>query len=842
MRKFISILSAASIAATSFAAVITAQADGEKVLWSDNFNSYENNVEPHPNLSALGMVLADGTLTARTESNAIPGVTLYTTNRGDDSSYFMVVDDGNGGKALETTTSRFANAGRGSSIEFATAYAPTDDEDLVLAFKVKIANDGGTTYDEAIIINGDNTNKIELVDDLGIELGEWADVKVVITASGASVYANDATDPAVTLSGVKNLTSIKFNALVGGVEAGGDQKAASHPFGYPTYNLDDMVVYTAPDGATSTVPDASDQEQATPPPPEVVPAVSVPDGAVVLGQSDFEDVDLSSRQRIVVGPGGATANWGDFTFSIGSRNDANGATAAEVLNGTSNSEPNKYVQLLEGPFASAARGPKIKLVDAPAIGADEVYHETFALKLNAATDTTAPAIYFIDGDDTVNNDKDNRYMYVLAAVTTGEATNPSLMTNGGTVTIPANQWVTVDFELQSSGQYNIYIDGELAYEHTYTSDKGVYRIQYNNSGDYQITPNKLPSIVVAWDKADSPTNGTVANIDNLVAYKTGDSIDVPGPGETQAPTPSPAPEVDAPVLKVPATATVEGASINFNANEIAKWYEKNGEAQEIKDIEGMTIKIGSRSTETSTYAAVSKYANGNVFELQAGKFSNLANGAIVSFDNELDITDTGNTTVLAMAVMLKDANSKLYMLADDAMSDNSGYIHPMAVLVGDGTGSTIHRGGNADNGVIGVDLTPGKWHVVAALVSGDKYRVFVDGEQVVAETTTGTGNASKQPNKVPMLVAYNGKNDPGSSNPSNVKIDNILTYQGVLGERAKELLPTIADVWTKYEATYADGVLTGVKMTPNVDPTVETADPANGVYIWNQNLKPYVAE
>ena len=284
MRRFISLLSAAAVAASSFAAIgITAFADDE-VLFTDNFNKYENTIA-HNNES-VGYVFLTGAYEASCTSKDIAGITLYTTARADDSSYYQFIDKDEDDKYIQTQTSRFARQGAGAHIDFDTTYAAEEGKDVVLAFKLKETNDGETTYDDVFTVGGAMINaKTAEIND-----GEWHDIKVVATTSGLSVYADGGSEAIATASDT-SISMIKFNSYIDGVIANDAQKAASNPFGYPTWGFDDMVVYTSADGAASIPPEAGDNTD-TPatPEPTAEPPAEITDTVTV----DFDNTDFDA--------------------------------------------------------------------------------------------------------------------------------------------------------------------------------------------------------------------------------------------------------------------------------------------------------------------------------------------------------------------------------------------------------------------------------------------------------------------------------------------------------------------------------------------------------------------
>jgi hypothetical protein len=242
--------------------------------------------------SDVGNVLVDGTSVAQSVYEGIVGLKLYTTNRADDSSYFMVnpVEDGSDDLYLQTQTSRFARQSAGAYMAFDETYEAEDGEDVVLAFKLKETNNGGTTYDDIFTVGSTVIN----LTSGNVSLGAWHDVKVVATVNGTSVYVDGATEPIATSSDT-SISSIGFNSYSGGSICNDAVRSDSHPFGYPTYAFNDMIVYTAADGATSDVPNVGEQTEATPGPTATPtpPPADITDSVLVdFDNTQLEDVDI----------------------------------------------------------------------------------------------------------------------------------------------------------------------------------------------------------------------------------------------------------------------------------------------------------------------------------------------------------------------------------------------------------------------------------------------------------------------------------------------------------------------------------------------------------------------
>ncbi len=315
MRKLISFISAAALASTMLVP-IAAQAEGETVLWSDTFDNYTNAVET----AKVGNVLVDGASVTKNAYELIPGLKLYTTNRTDDSSYYKVTAvnaENENDLYLQTQTSRFSRQSAGAYMQFDKTYTAEEGKDVVLAFDLYETNAKETTYDNVFQIG--STQVTVPATDKEIK------VKAVVNTSGTSVYLDDSTTAAATSTDT-SISTISFNSYVNGVEVEKDQRSASHPFGYPTYCFNDMVVYTSADGANSTVPEATAQTPLTP-----VVATPTPAPAEITNTTkyDFDDtsIDISDARSVTatVEDGTDEANTTKVLAVTGSSSDSNGS-------------------------------------------------------------------------------------------------------------------------------------------------------------------------------------------------------------------------------------------------------------------------------------------------------------------------------------------------------------------------------------------------------------------------------------------------------------------------------------------------------------------------------------
>lgn len=580
------------------AGLITTAGAAETVLWSDTFNGYTNTVTHTTNPDTVGLVLVDGTSTAANEYGGIEGITLYTTNRADDSSYFQMTEDANGGKALTTNISRFSNAGRGAKIAFNETYKPAAGSDLVLAFKVKVSNTEGTTFDNAIQLNDDNNEVIFLTDDFDINYDEWADVKIVITPDGTTVYVGDKSE---TLS-VTELSSIKLNGLVGGISddsSNGAQKASSHPFGYPTISLDDMVVYTSDNGAASTVPPAEDKGEIEVK-YEVVPVPDVPEGLGLIAEDNINDVsgDSTKGGRLVfINTTEEDATYSDLNtviLSCGTDSSTHAETKwSAITNGKTDPAlgTNKYLEAQSNVKSAAGRGPKMEFKKGEIEERENVVAQ-FAARLHANGGNPAEIIF---NGDLVYGDKGN-VNAPLAMITTDATadsevyacSNPLEQGGANVLQVNDNEWFTVKIDAYraegkaATGKISVTTaDGATTYilgsedEYATMNDNtksGIKTLPFisfrsGNSADYY---------------GDGSGSNTTNDIDNIAVYSSNSDIK-----PTLEPLPNVTFEADAASKKATLTADKDFAVVVIQA-----CYNADGTLKSVPVLKTVGLKAG----------------------------------------------------------------------------------------------------------------------------------------------------------------------------------------------------------------------------------------------------------
>lgn len=389
--------------------------------------------------------------------------------------------------------------------------------------------------------------------------------------------------------------------------------------------------------------------------------------------------------------------------------------------------------------------------------------------------------------------------------------------------------------------------------------------------------------------ATKPTKTAIADIDNVIIYKeavgaaTGESK-APGAQDQQGGDATPEPTKGttvipaAPVLTAPtrANGVVDDSlrTFNFDSNNVIKW-SLGTEDQDIKDIEGLNIHIGSRSNGGSvdTFAAVAKSAGGNVLQLQGGQYSHAGRGPRL---NVIDPGDPeaeegseeakgefakafaeGKTLAMSFAVRLSapenheaDAKSRLYLLKDanQAGEKKDGEYNRVAAVLTSIEGEEIKRG---ESDVISTYITPDEWHYVTFVISpkvetgedgtvtisGATHRLYVDVEDITnAEPNVkcdyvSTGEAATYMSDLPMLTMESKTANNQNPDYSLATIDNLLVYYGNPSEPRrmcataewivadKEITAEIDSSGTKVKPSEASDTAIVAKLTQNTDGT-----------------------
>jgi hypothetical protein len=320
-KKFISVVCAAALSATSFAS-LTAFADGETVLYSDTYDSQTTGI------------FCDGTTTNANTSTQLSGLTCVTTNRGagdagiyvdsegttvNTGSYYSIEEKTDTDKYFHLSYPMFGDYGkngRWAHVDFAEAYTADATKDIVMDFDLKL-NDGmikGVT-DES---NADNTNPVlrigtfdssaktstaVAIDKDAASIGDdWTHARIITTASGSKLYIAGEEITSAANDNVTSLAQIGLyfseDSTVGNMTPPLDAKDtwldADTPTLTPSADLDNVVIYSVAAGTATATSQAPTAEESEPEPTAEPTATPAPAAEITETTTyDFETDDTT---------------------------------------------------------------------------------------------------------------------------------------------------------------------------------------------------------------------------------------------------------------------------------------------------------------------------------------------------------------------------------------------------------------------------------------------------------------------------------------------------------------------------------------------------------------------
>ena len=343
--------------------------------------------------------------------------------------------------------------------------------------------------------------------------------------------------------------------------------------------------------------------------------------------------------------------------------------------------------------------------------------------------------------------------------------------------------------------------------------------------EYTASASKLNKIVMSMGRADTqlfiPTTPANIKLDNIKVYngiENAPAFSTEGLRKSAVvATPVPAPE------KVAGTAPYYSAPKSVNTPYTADFngaqtgvieYVQTAETEAKTVVDGMKVKLGNRDTgaDQKTYASIVQIASGDkALRLSADQFSTNGRGPVVSLDDNIDITDTSSgSAVMGFAVYLSRTSTtgaeRLFLLDNTTNVDGNGCARDVLAVI---TTEDIQNEDEtykytAGESNIGVHVEPEAWHYITVVVSGDAYRVFVDGAYkddqgklapALKNDLVGTGEGNKSAvTHLPLLAVENTKSDAGTVY-STALIDNVVAYY-IQGDIEPNILPATAEAPT----------------------------------------------
>lgn len=548
-KKLISLLCAAAMSASAFAGLTVTASAADSVLYSNNFNGFENNkmlvvARPSGDMPSTWIDAANGgnelfkalvneqtpneytftdadkatVLVKAGETNPDDTAIVYAYAKADDA------DD----TYISLPKSRFSNKTGGMKLDLSSLKA-ADGEDLVVSFKAMLS---ATTDGETATFNVDSATGTPSLAATDLEAGTWGDVRLVVTSTGAAtLYVNDEQKSTGTVD------------LSGGVTfwvdqySGGTKKSDGI---YARVNIDDLVVMSAAagTGATVTVPAAKDPEDTTGPVVEqkqAAPSLIAPSSVTpVVNQKFDKAVNINSQ----TGDDGDTSIDG-LKVVLGNVDDSvTGVSTSDYAKG------DKVLKMTGGTKSTAGRGPIVSAVDTLPLSDDNSSVMTFAVNLGTTSSTGAGRLYILQSTRQAGSDNLGEYNAVMAALATDDYSYSNGDTSVAINNLDADTWYKVAIVV-SSDKYRVWV--AKADEDWSTSAQ--VQNDHVGQGESNLTVTELPMLAVTSSTA-TKSDGTAASnltystvrIDNMLTYSgTASEPRRLLPTTEAAPTPAPIP-------------------------------------------------------------------------------------------------------------------------------------------------------------------------------------------------------------------------------------------------------------------------------------------------------------
>ncbi|MCH5213214.1 MAG: hypothetical protein J1G06_09370 [Oscillospiraceae bacterium] len=937
MRKFISLLSAASIAATSLVAVITAQAAGETVLYSDSFNGYETSQKT-----------AEGTVFAAQAGNDYSSVAAdpnwawifnspasqtldkltvgFDGGRGDDTGTIMIVEKDESDKYLQMHTNRFQSRMKPQITGF-DGYSANAGEDLVIAFDLLLndgANGSAGTLDLGI---GEISTATE-----GVTAGEWTKVRVVTSDGTTDVYVGENKVIGDASGVISTIRPKPFDA---------DTKVDPGP--YPEVSIDELVIMSVADGANAEIPEAGDnqqEEEATAAPFEGDPVVVDFDdntleaaGFTVSSHKDYAtvsvaadtDADHGNVWKVVQtseknnSPSNATIDFSNVTAGkshIGIEYDlkaGDGRVSVVVYDGLPSGNGDAKASVIkQGVFSSGAAICTIDewvhtVIDvdlATGSGTYKVTGADDALVGQGRIETTVDAITAISLVSWYGN---TSYLDNLVVKAGGEmekveiTPEPASEVEGSNIDLlPEGATQFADFSA-AEGTAEKVLNHSAAKPAVTEASVSIYNADANIRGksvyaSYDVLVNAGDALTLETYASDGTSLGSTFILEGnedgtATVYGKGDKgdrvnisgnlvngtwyrvlIEIPQGGTPESPTTGTATYTIYRINPEDPTAAIEVAA----QGKIGPRNLSNKAAISLKTVvtgtpyidNGVTFLASSGLSLVEEEVITPPPVNATPEPASTVEGSNVDLTPDVTITKSFDFSAVEGTAVkkenhsLAKPVQAADVSvydadtnvrgKSIYALYDVYM--NKGDDLKLEVRGSSDLGPTLALTGNEDGTVTvyGLGDKGDKVNIAGNLVYGTWYRVLIEIPQNSNEGNTNTGAAiytiyrinPTDPTAVTEIAAQGTVGPRNLSGKGATKITAVVTGTPYVDNGvafiAANGLSLIEDVWTKYTPVYnEDGTLKSV--------TIEAFDPATGTIgegelVWNQFMKPYVAE
>lgn len=524
MRKFISLLSAAAVAATVVVVPMTASAE-DPVFSLDG-----SSVEGWEGSSAKAVVSDDNgdylAFAANGSSNYSISYALPAAAQLEDNyviEYDVNIHKSNG----------MGRYGRLNQIAFVASDATLDSRDYG-AYATSIgqgntASETGQNYVTGVAsaltgrwgVDGLFVNETADVDITNTDAAEnipvdtWVRVQTAISGTTATVTVIDSVgtkyvDAKEFTNSASALSKIYITTGRGDADQGGPG----------TISLDNVKIY---EGAAEELTTDGLRGEAAVVEAVAAPAFAAHATAQKLFSQTFNAVSAGNIVTMAE-QGQEYTDIDGLVFKVGGRAGATD-TFAEIAE---NVESDNVVNLVAGQYATAGRGVRMALADDLSIADDTSLTSimAFAFKLDAAALGGKGQLYLFDNDTNVDDNGVARD--ILAVFTTdGNAAN---YTNGSTqigINVTAGEWHRARIAV-SNGSYRVYLDDD--------TDNPAVKAEKVSAGDSSKAVTHLPMIATTNSRANDGSNRSLVTVDNVMAYQISSAFEkkyLPSVADTQ---------------------------------------------------------------------------------------------------------------------------------------------------------------------------------------------------------------------------------------------------------------------------------------------------------------------
>lgn len=591
-KKLISLLSASAMAVSAFSGLALTANAADSVLYSDNFNGYTTSSK-EPTGSAFAGYPGSSYGSLKNDNNwkwffntpasqtidklsvGFQGTSGMAATTNDDTSVITINEktDDSTDKYMSVPLNRFPLRSKATIAGF-NNYVANAGEQLLVDFDLMldngVLNGSDTVVPASVTFKGIGDISTSTP---GVTDGTWVNVKVIVADGTTSVYLDGSETPALEASAV--LTEIQPTYFAA------ETKCSE----YPSVNIDNLVIMSAADGLTATVPEAETvTPEVTEAPateaPVLAPSITEPGDATVAMKNDFNSEETGTVTSLGIADQEPSTAVDGLSISIGKRPEGADASSYAAIN--SITEDDNALVLSSGRFSNGSKGPIATLTNNLSLTSETTTTSVMAFNFMLSSVGTVPGrMYLLD--NTTNVDGNGVARDVMAVFTT--EVDASGYVNGDTaigLSVDADTWytavVTVSPDANATvygtdkvaATYRVYVFDSTGANVTGSAKDPIIKGEKVNAGNTSVSVNNLPAIATAQDKESmGDGNVSMATLDNLITYTTsstefeqGKALPTIG-GVVTPPSQEPTPE---PIAKVAMTVDEEAQSVSLTSD------------------------------------------------------------------------------------------------------------------------------------------------------------------------------------------------------------------------------------------------------------------------------------